>query len=67
LAKAAMGAVIVGGVLASIFFTFFLTPQTYFYLERLRRWVARKVGSKPSNEKEQESLNAKTYSPDVLT
>ncbi|MEZ4871074.1 MAG: efflux RND transporter permease subunit [Bdellovibrionales bacterium] len=40
LAKAAMGAVIVGGVLASIFFTFFLTPQTYFYLERMRRWFS---------------------------
>lgn len=39
LAKAAMGAVIVGGVLASIFFTFFLTPQIFYFLERLRRFT----------------------------
>ena len=47
LAKASMGSVIIGGVLASIFFTFFLTPQTYFYLERMRKWVSRKFGSTP--------------------
>lgn len=43
LAKAAMGAVIVGGVLASIFFTFFLTPQVFFFLERLRRFTKKIV------------------------
>ncbi|MCB0415902.1 MAG: efflux RND transporter permease subunit, partial [Bdellovibrionales bacterium] len=42
-AKASMGAVIVGGVLASIFFTFFLTPQTFYYLEKLRLWVGAKA------------------------
>ena len=42
LAKASMGAVIVGGVLASILFTFILVPQTYWYLERCRRWITRK-------------------------
>lgn len=43
LAKAAMGAVIVGGVMASIFFTFFLTPQIFYFLERLRRFTKRLV------------------------
>lgn len=43
LAKAAMGAVIVGGVLASIFFTFFLTPQIFYFLERIRRFTKRLV------------------------
>jgi len=39
LAKASMGMVIVGGVLASILFTFILTPQIYWYFERMRRWT----------------------------
>lgn len=39
LAKASMGMVIVGGVLASIVFTFILTPQVYWYFERMRRWT----------------------------
>ena len=37
--KASMGAVIVGGMIASIIFTFILTPQVYWYIERLRRWT----------------------------
>lgn len=41
LAKASMGMVIVGGVLASIFFTFMLTPQVYYYLEKMRRLTKR--------------------------
>lgn len=39
LAKASMGMVIVGGVLASILFTFILTPQLYYYLERAKRFT----------------------------
>lgn len=39
LAKASMGMVIVGGVMASIVFTFILTPQVYWYFERMRRWT----------------------------
>lgn len=41
LAKASMGTVIVGGVTASIFFTFLMTPLTYYYFEKLRRFVTR--------------------------
>ena len=48
LAKASMGAVIVGGVIASIVFTFFLTPQTFYYLEGMKRWFSRKLGSAES-------------------
>ncbi|MAZ46941.1 MAG: hypothetical protein CME65_00170 [Halobacteriovoraceae bacterium] len=33
--KAAMGAVVVGGMVASMFFTFVLIPLIYWYLERL--------------------------------
>lgn len=40
-AKASMGAVVVGGILASIVFTFILVPQTYYYLERLLQFVKR--------------------------
>ena len=36
-AKAAMAAVIMGGMLASIIFTFVLIPVVFWYLERLRR------------------------------
>lgn len=43
LAKASMGMVIVGGVLASILFTFILTPQMYWYFERMRRFTKRIV------------------------
>lgn len=43
--KAAMGAVIVGGMAASIFFTFVMIPQVYWYVERLRRWTGR-LGSR---------------------
>lgn len=39
--KASMGMVIVGGILASIFFTFFLTPQVYYFLEKFKRFMAR--------------------------
>lgn len=42
LAKASMGAVIVGGVAASIFFTFLLIPQTFYYLEKMRRLVRKR-------------------------
>ena len=40
-AKASMGAVIVGGILGSIIFTFILTPQTYYYLEKLKQFFAK--------------------------
>lgn len=35
--KVAMGAVIIGGILASLFWTFFLTPAVFTLMERLRR------------------------------
>jgi HAE1 family hydrophobic/amphiphilic exporter-1 len=34
--KVSMGAVIIGGILASLFWTFFLTPAIFFLMERLR-------------------------------
>ncbi len=39
LAKASMGLVIIGGVAASIFYTFLFTPIVYWYFERARRFV----------------------------
>ncbi len=36
--KVAMGAVMIGGMLASLIFTFTLTPAIYFLMERLRHW-----------------------------
>lgn len=42
-AKASMGAVIVGGIFASIVFTFILTPQIYFFVERTVQFVKRKL------------------------
>tara|TARA_B100001248_G_scaffold262427_1_gene258347 strand:- start:818 stop:3859 length:3042 start_codon:yes stop_codon:yes gene_type:complete len=41
LAKASMGLVIIGGVFASIIYTFAFTPIVYYYLERLKRFVKR--------------------------
>ncbi len=38
LAKASMGIVIIGGTLASIVYTFALTPIVFWYLERMRRY-----------------------------
>ncbi|MCL2748941.1 MAG: efflux RND transporter permease subunit [Alphaproteobacteria bacterium] len=35
--KVSMGAVIIGGILASLFWTFFLTPAVFTLMERLRR------------------------------
>ncbi len=40
--KAAMGAVVIGGMLASMFFTFVLVPIVYWYLERLRLFFSKK-------------------------
>ncbi|MBD64643.1 MAG: hypothetical protein CME62_05525 [Halobacteriovoraceae bacterium] len=37
--KAAMGAVVVGGMIASMFFTFILIPLIYWYLERMINFV----------------------------
>ncbi len=48
--KVSMGAVIVGGVLASIFFTFFLTPQTFYFLESMRRWTGRLFSGHPQGQ-----------------
>ncbi len=39
--KVAMGAVMIGGMLASLIFTFTLTPALYFLMERLRNWKPR--------------------------
>ncbi|MBQ8686406.1 MAG: efflux RND transporter permease subunit [Alphaproteobacteria bacterium] len=36
--KVAMGAVMIGGMLASLVFTFTLTPALFFLMERLRKW-----------------------------
>ena len=36
--KVAMGAVMIGGMMASLIFTFTLTPAIYFLMERLRHW-----------------------------
>ncbi len=41
--KAAMGAVVVGGMIASMFFTFVLIPLIYWYLERMTGFFARKT------------------------
>ncbi|MDR1338353.1 MAG: efflux RND transporter permease subunit [Rickettsiales bacterium] len=40
--KVSMGAVIIGGILASLFWTFFLTPAVFTLMERLRRKTKRK-------------------------
>ncbi len=45
LAKASMGFVIAGGTLASIVYTFLLTPIVYYALEKTRTFVIRKVVS----------------------
>ena len=37
--KVAMGAVMIGGMLASLVFTFTLTPAIFFLMERARRWT----------------------------
>lgn len=39
--KVAMGAVMIGGMLASLIFTFTLTPAIYFLMEKLRHWKFR--------------------------
>ena len=36
--KVAMGAVMIGGMFASLVFTFTLTPALFFVMERVRRW-----------------------------
>ena len=36
--KVAMGAVMIGGMFASLIFTFTLTPAIYFLMEKLRNW-----------------------------
>ena len=36
--KVAMGAVMIGGMFASLVFTFTLTPALYFLMEKLRNW-----------------------------
>ena len=36
--KVAMGAVMIGGMLASLIFTFTLTPALFFLIERARHW-----------------------------
>ena len=36
--KVAMGAVMIGGMFASLIFTFTLTPALFFLIERARRW-----------------------------
>ena len=38
--KVAMGAVMIGGMLASLIFTFTLTPALFFAIERARRRIA---------------------------
>lgn len=38
LAKASMGLVIIGGMVASVVYTFAFTPVVYWYLERMRRY-----------------------------
>lgn len=39
--KASMGAVIIGGMLASIFFTFILIPVLFYYAVALKKWTGR--------------------------
>ncbi len=39
--KVAMGAVMIGGMLASLIFTFTLTPAIYFLMEKIRNWKPR--------------------------
>ena len=39
--KVAMGAVMIGGMLASLIFTFTLTPSLFFLIERARHWKPR--------------------------
>jgi multidrug efflux pump subunit AcrB len=36
--KVSMGAVMIGGMLASLLFTFTLTPALFVLIERARRW-----------------------------
>ncbi len=46
--KAAMGAVVVGGMVASMFFTFVLIPLIYWYLERMINFVASRKSKRES-------------------
>lgn len=47
--KASMGAVVIGGMIASLFFTMFLIPLVYYYLERMIIFFTSKA---PSSRKE---------------
>lgn len=40
--KASMGAVIIGGMAASIFYTFVFTPIAFWYVERMRNYFSKK-------------------------
>jgi multidrug efflux pump subunit AcrB len=37
-----MGAVMVGGIFASILFTFIFVPVCFWYIERIRQWLSGK-------------------------
>lgn len=50
LAKASMGLVIIGGVVASIVYTFAFTPVVFWYLERLRNFASGKGKSQKSKK-----------------
>jgi HAE1 family hydrophobic/amphiphilic exporter-1 len=55
--KASMGAVIIGGMLASVLFTFILTPVAFYYLERLRRGTERLFQRNTTKSVQQPSAN----------
>ncbi len=40
--KAAMGAVVIGGMIASMFFTFLLIPLVFYYVEKLKGFFSKK-------------------------
>lgn len=61
--KASMGAVIIGGMLASMFFTFVLIPLAYWYVERLVAWTGRRFGRDAHRQAQAAGLN--NGSPEV--
>ncbi len=65
--KASMGAVVIGGMLASMFFTFVLVPIVYWYFERMINFVTGKGKNKKEESKgKDESSSDLTHEATVV-
>ena len=53
--KASMGAVVVGGMIASMFFTFVLIPLVYWYLERMIKFFGKSKSKPQAGSQNQEA------------